>query len=305
MAVIIPEGFRKRYRHITDADALLESLTGFMPSCFRVNTLKTKVESVLERLLAYGITFEPVRFLKNAFYVDEPKARDTLESFLGYMHFQDSASMIPATLIPKSRLRGRILDACAAPGEKTTQIAALMENRGALVANDSSEERIRQLRLHLQKAGATNAIVTRYDFRHFPRNEIFDAVILDPPCSGEGMLRADSRALEQWSEYLIRRLAVIQKTMIVNAYELVKFGGTLIYCTSTFAPEENEEVVQHLLRSVRGAELVDIRVSGLEKDPGLPYWKGRDFDGDMEKCARIWPQYNDTGGLFIAKVKRT
>ena len=307
MTVFMPVKFRERYASIIDdEEAFLASMNSFLPRCFRVNTLKAKKETVLKKFLHYGITFETIPWNDNAFLVDDVSANQSIEHFLGYIYIQEAVSMIPALLIPKSQLNqdSRILDACAAPGSKTTQLAAIMENKGAIVANDSNFSRIKALKFNMEKMGVTNTIITNYDFRFFPETEKFDFILLDAPCSAEGTVRKNYNALEKWSEHTIKKLSKIQKSMITHAYDLLKPHGMLLYSTCTFAPEENEEVVQHLLNHRKRAKLVRVHIDNLKTYPGIPYWGNREFDSDIGKCARIWPHHNDTGGFFIARVRK-
>jgi NOL1/NOP2/sun family putative RNA methylase len=305
--IFIPDRFRERYSIIVDdEEAFYESLNAFLSRCFRVNTIKAKKETVLRKFMEYGIAFEAVEWNPNAFLVDDVSANKTIEHFLGHIYIQEAISMLPVMLLPKEALapKALILDACAAPGSKTTQIAALMENRGAIVANDSDFGRIKALNFNLEKLGVTNTIITNYDFRFFPASTSFDCVLLDAPCSGEGTIRKNYDVLKRWSEGGIRKLSRLQKDLIVKAYSLLKPGGTMIYSTCTFAPEENEEVVQHLLDNAKDATLAEVKVDGLKTDPGLPHWGEKEFSSELGKCIRVWPHHNDTGGFFVAKVMK-
>src|SRR4030042_921087 len=143
---------------------------------------------------------------------------------------------------PTSNGNLTVLDACAAPGSKATQLAALMQNRGTIIANDLSYERIRALRFNLEKTGALNTIITNHDLRFLPQDfpANFDAILLDAPCSSEGMIRKNPAILSRWSESEIMSRAGLQKRLLLKAWELLSPGGTLVYSTCTFAPEENE-----------------------------------------------------------------
>ncbi len=195
-----------------------------------------------------------------------------------------------------------VLDACAAPGSKTTQLAALMNNRGTIVANDLEYDRIRALKFNLEKTGALNTVVTNYDLRTFPQTQ-FDIVLLDAPCTSEGTMRKDRKLFTWWSAKRIPASANRQRQLITKAFDLLREGGTLVYSTCTFAPEENEETIQHLFDN-RPAELLPIEIPGLTMTNGLTAWQGRDYDPRMAMTKRIFPHFHDTGGFFLAKVRK-
>lgn len=205
----------------------------------------------------------------------------------------------PVVLDP--RPEERVVDLCAAPGSKTTQMASMMENRGLLVANDPANSRIASLRSNCERAGAINVVVTRHDGRRFPSTK-FDRVLVDAPCTGQGMARKDITVLDRWSLKRSLGLQRLQRSLLRRGTELVKPGGTVVYSTCTFAPEENEAVVSWVADRAPQISLEEVSVPGLQGSPGLAEWGGSDFGDEMEKCARYYPHQNDTGGFFVAKL---
>ena len=171
-----------------------------------------------------------------------------------------------------------------------------MENRGLVVANDPSPQRIVSLRANCERMGALNVMVTKYDGRHFPKSS-FDRVLVDAPCTGQGMARKDSSVLERWT--LKRSLGIcrLQSSLLKRALYLTRPGGVVVYSTCTFAPEENEAVASQ----VKGARLEDVEVPGLKKSPGIAEWDGTVYGPEMERFARYYPHQNDTGGFFVSK----
>lgn len=290
---MIPQTFRDRYAPIAgDAEAFFSCLEKQPPFSFRVNTLKADTGEVQRRFERYGISIRTVPWCEGAFVADQPVSA-TIEHALGMIYIQDLASMLPARILHRAAPGGTILDMCAAPGSKTTQLAALMANRGSVVANDADPRRIRALISNIEKAGALNTIVTRYDGRHFPDAQ-FDAVLLDAPCSSEG-----TRPLKNWiPDY--RRKSLLQKKLILRAFDLLVPGGFLVYSTCTFAPEENEAVVNSLLRE-RDARIEPIAITA-PRASGLAEWKGTRFDDSLRDTIRLWPHLNDTDGFYIALV---
>ncbi|MFH0738156.1 MAG: RsmB/NOP family class I SAM-dependent RNA methyltransferase [Candidatus Micrarchaeota archaeon] len=299
-----PKAFVDRYCPLVDdADAFLASLGRYLPKSFRVNTLKSSSALVAERFKGYGIGLTRMPYYEDAFISDDPNVGSTLEHFTGAIYMQELVSMLPPLIVREELKEARfVLDACAAPGSKTTQISALMQNRRTIVANDIDYSRIRALKFNLEKTGALNVVVTNQDLRMFPSLQ-FDLVILDAPCSSEGTIRKNFDLFRTWSEKSVRGCAGLQKTLITKAFDLLAPNGVMIYSTCTFAPEENECILQHLIQE-REAKLETIAFDGLKTSKPLKDWSGTTFDPEVGKALRIWPHHNDTGGFFLARVRK-
>ncbi len=299
---MIPRTFRERYADLVDdADAFFSCLEEMPPKSFRVNTIKSDVEEVKERFRGYGIDVKQMPWCQEAFVSEEHDIGSTLEHFLGKIYAQELVSMLPPLVI-KEQLGSFVLDACAAPGSKTTQLAALMGNKGTLIANDISYKRIKALRFNLEKAGVLNTLITNQDLRFFPDLQ-FDSIILDAPCSSEGTARKNPKLFNVWSEKHVRGHSRLQKKLISHTFDILKPGGVLVYSTCTFSPEENEGVVTHLL-SEREAKVEPIEIHGMKTSAGIEEWRGKAFDPDVRKSVRIWPHHNNTGGFFLTRFRK-
>ncbi len=239
------------------------------------------------------LELEKVPWYEHAYFADEAVSLKKDEFIF------DPVSLVPCiALDPKSR--ERILDMCAAPGTKTFAMSFLANNEAHIVANDISRFRVRRLKGIVNKYGLS-AEVTNMSGRKI-RGE-FDKILLDAPCSGEGMINKKEKLFEHWSEKRIKRLSKIQKKLIIHAFEILRPGGTLVYSTCTFEPEENEEVVDSLLKKRPGAELEEIGIN-VKHSAGLAEWNGKEYDKRLEKCMRICPFHNGTGGFFVAKIRK-
>lgn len=231
-----------------------------------------------------------VPWYENAYYVSEKSSDEFIF---------DPVSLVPClALDPKSS--ERILDMCAAPGTKTFILSFLSNNESHIVANDISKFRARRLRGVVDKYGLS-AEVTVGSGRKIKGS--FDKVLLDAPCSGEGMINKKEKLFEHWSEKRVKVFSKKQKKLLVHAFELLKPGGTLVYSTCTFEPEENEEVVDFLLKKHGEAEIEDIQVP-VNHAPGLTTWDGKMYDNRVAGCVRIYPFHNGTGGFFVSKIRK-
>ncbi|MEM7816076.1 MAG: RsmB/NOP family class I SAM-dependent RNA methyltransferase [Candidatus Aenigmatarchaeota archaeon] len=203
----MPKRFIERYENIVDdKEAFFSTLLKRTKKSFRVNTLKSSVSEVRKRMKSYGIEIKNMEWYPEAFVSENPFVSSTLEHFLGYIYMQELASMLPVLAARKDiRKAELVLDCCAAPGSKTTQMAAIMKDRGTIIANDLSYERIRALKFNLEKSGVLNAVITNQDIRFFKGGDKlrFDVVILDAPCSSEGTVRKNPGILRNWSENYI------------------------------------------------------------------------------------------------------
>ena len=296
----------RRYEEIIPAfEEFLRCLREPLPKTVRVNTLKASVEKVLASLEERGIAFERLGWYEHGIKlegVDRPG--NLLEYFLGFIHPQEEVSMIPPLLMELEPGQ-LVLDLCAAPGSKATQIAQLLDNTGHIVANDVSAERLKLLRDNYERLGVLNMGITAYDGREFPSACEFDAVLVDAPCSCEGVVRKDPSVLRALGPRLYRRMHRLQRALLLRAVELVRPGGVVVYSTCTFAPEENELVVDYVLKRLgNSVELEPIELRGLRYEPGLTEWGGHELEPDLALCARFYPHLNDTGGLFVAKLRK-
>jgi len=295
-----------RYRDIIpDFGEFLSYMRKPLPKTVRINTLKTDVETVLSSLEERGIAFEPLGWYEHGIkLIGVEKPGNLLEYFLGFIHPQEEVSMIPPLLMELEQGQ-LVLDLCAAHGSKATQIAQLMDNTGHIVANDVSQERLKLLRDNYERLGVFNMGVTAYDGRRFPAVCQFDRVLVDAPCSCEGVARKDPSVLKALGPRLYWRMHRLQRALLLRAVQLVKPGGVVIYSTCTFAPEENELVVDYVLECLNGqVELEAIELDGLKHEPGLTEWGDRELRPELTLCARFYPHRNDTGGLFVAKLRR-
>jgi len=302
--VEIPKNFKERYGPLVDnPEKFFECCMAPLPRAFRVNTLKAKVKDVVKRFEGYGVKLIKVPWYKDAFVSDTAKIVGSLDGFVGNIYVQELTSMIPVLAVEKELKKAElVLDGCAAPGSKTTQISTIMKNKGLIVANELGYIRIKALKFNIEKQGALNVAVTNMDLNRFPRRE-FDVVFVDAPCSSEGTCRKNWKTFLSWSERDIKNHSKVQRKLIKKGYELVKKGGVLVYSTCTFAPEENELVVNYLLSEV-GGKLEKIELKGLKTSEGITSFNGRDFSDEVKKCIRVWPHHNDTGGFFVAKVRK-
>ena len=294
----------ERYRDIIpDFEAFLETLERPQPVTIRVNRLKATPEQVAERLKRQGFEVRPLEWNEWILRVEgEGSVAKTLEHWIGWFYVQE-ASAATAVMALEPQPDEKILDMCAAPGGKTTQMAELMENTGVIFANDVTPKRLRALLANLSRMGVVNTVVTQWDGRNYPDLGVtFDKVLVDAPCSAEGRARENPDLRGGADINFIRSISGTQKGLLRRALELVKPGGIVVYSTCTFAPEENEAVVAYALKKVP-CELLPIELP-VRCSPGLTEWQGREFGEEMKRCVRIYPHYLDSGGMFIAKLRK-
>jgi len=264
-------------------------------SAIRVNTLKTSVERVEKVLYENKIEHGKVPWCSEGLWVDSD-VLNLVEHQLGFYYIQDAVSMaVSLALEPKPG--ESVLDLCAAPGSKATHLAALMQNKGCLLANEQDYRRIRALVYNIQRCGVSNAIVTKQDGVKFDQfSEKFDRILLDVPCSDVGRAMSNREVVRDWSKGKVIRLSALQKRLALAAYNCLKEDGIMVYSTCTTSLEENEQVVEHILHECKDARLERIKFNGLQSKKGLT---DKTYD-----CLRILPHYNNSGGYFVAKIRR-
>ncbi len=290
---------------------LIDDFGAFQAACkrplgiaARVNTIKADPDRTIEALRADGVGVEQADWHPTVLRLETDSPGSTWASFHGFVHTQEEVSSLPALVLDPSP-GDRVFDACAAPGGKATQLAALVGDRGTVVANDNNLGRLSALRFNAERLGATALAVTHQDARNFSFNDLafdeFDHALVDAPCSCEGTIRKNPTTLEEWTEDHVHSVAGIQKGILRRAVQATRPGGTVVYSTCTFAPEENEGVVDHVL-AAESCELQAIDVD-LESAPGVIEWQGTEYDPSLEQAIRLYPHHNDTGGFFVAKLE--
>lgn len=294
-----------RYKPIiSDYENFISTLHRPLVQSFRVNTLKARSSDI--SLLTSDIKATRLPFYEHGFALDRKMSLGNHPvHMLGLIYVQEIASMIPV-LVLEPQPGEVILDLCAAPGSKTTQIAQAMRNSGLLVVNEVNSRRKQGLLQNIKRCGLLNEVVIglrgqRID-RVFP--DYFDRILIDAPCSAEGTVRKSKAVLFHWGLRNIERMARIQKGLIVSAFRALRPGGTMVYSTCTIAPEENEAVVAYLLERFPEADLMSISIPGVKLRPGISKWQVESFDERIRKCVRILPQDNDTAPFFIAKIAK-
>ena len=278
----------------------------------RCNTLKISTQELKERLESKGWKIKQpwpkhpeIMIVEND--LEPGELGRALEHLLGYYYIQELASLLPAiSLNPQSN--EFILDLAAAPGSKTTQISSYINNTGTIIANEISFSRIKILASNLERCGCSNTIITKKEGsalcqRLKKQNYLFDKILLDAPCSGEGTLRSTPKTSLMWNPKTIKSVSRLQKTLITSALEILKSGGILVYSTCTHAPEENEEVIDFALKKFSNIKLETINLPVKTRE-GITNWQDQIYNSEVKKCARIYPQDNNTEGFFIAKLRK-
>lgn len=292
-----------RYRpYIEDWDAFIAATRREEPTVFRIRTGLVDEDALVDRLAARGFEVRAVDGLPGfRQVVDGPVPLSmTPEHWLGLVYVQQASTGIAAPALAP-RPGERVLDLCSAPGGKTLHMAELMEDIGCLVANEISEGRIRGLLGNVYRLGHPGIMVVAADGRDFPEGALFDRVLVDAPCTGEGTLRRRGGHPPSPAASFVAHLGRVQRALLEKAIRLTRPGGTVLYVTCTFAPEENEAVVSDTLAH-QPVDLVPLNLP-VPHAAGLTRFEDSTFDERLEGAARIYPHHLDSGGLFLARLR--
>lgn len=290
--------FREYHQRIlgSEFEEFFQAVGFRLRKAVRVNTLKTRIDFIAGVFRENRVEFGLVPWHSNAFFVSDDVTGLSFEHQLGLFFIQEAGSMIPPVVLDV-KPRERVLDLCAAPGAKTTQLASDLENLGVLVANEPNYKRIRALVYNIQRCGVSNCLVTKRDgCTFYNEGVLFDKVLVDAPCSGVGTAGKNRDVLKDWSSERVKRFSGLQKKLVSSAFKSLDSGGELVYSTCTTSLEENEEVIDFLLEEFEGAEVVKVKVPGVIARKGL--------SPGTRKCLRIYPHLNPTGLYFIAKIRK-
>ncbi|KHJ33625.1 putative s-adenosylmethionine-dependent methyltransferase superfamily domain-containing protein [Erysiphe necator] len=295
---------------VKEAFAFFEANESPRPVVIRTNTLKTHRRDLAQSLMNRGVTLEPVgKWSKVGLQIFESNVPlgATPEYLAGHYILQAASSFLPVmALAPQEN--ERILDMAAAPGGKTTHIAALIKNTGCIFANDSNKARAKGLIGNIHRMGAKNVVVCNHDARSFPKViGGFDRVLLDAPCSGTGVIAKDPSVKTNKDNIDFLKLPHLQKQLLLAAIDSVdhgsKTGGYIVYSTCSVTVEENEGVVQYALKKRPNIKLVDTGlVFGRE---GFTAYRGKKFDAKMSMTRRYYPHVHNLDGFFVAKFRKT
>ena len=307
---LLPQPFIDKMNTILPTHLNIEDLINIchrpLRKAIRVNTLKISVADFQVRATQHDWHLTPIPWCAEGFWIendadDNYTLGNSAEHLGGLCYIQEASSMMPVSALFhffKQSNASLLLDAAAAPGSKTTQISAKMNNQGLIIANEYSSSRIKMLHANVQRCGLKNVALTHFDAAVFGKwlPETFDAILLDAPCSGEGTVRKDKHAMKNWSQSAINEISTTQKELINSAFNALKPGGILVYSTCTLSHEENQDVL-HYLKNEYPDKVKFLKLNKLFIDAD----KAITEDGFLH----IWPQIYDSEGFFIAALQKT
>ncbi|WP_334328676.1 RsmF rRNA methyltransferase first C-terminal domain-containing protein [Companilactobacillus sp. HBUAS59699] len=296
MNVDLSNDFKDKYRKLMGnrADSFFAAIETDSRNSFRINPLKPNYKNVNVDLS------EPIPYSDIGYYGDVDG--NSIDHQAGYLYSQEPSAMYVAEVLdPKET--DKVLDLCAAPGSKSTYIATKMNAHGLLVTNEINNKRARVLSSNIERMGITNAVVTNNSPKDFEKKfeGYFDRILVDAPCSGEGMFRKDPESVQYWSLDYVEQCANRQRHILDSAFKLLKPGGTLVYSTCTFSPEENEENIDYFLNQHSEMSMAEIKkYPGMED--GKPEWGNN--NPELSKALRMFPDRFEGEGHFICKMTK-
>lgn len=300
----LPQSFLDSMKEILgeDYEAFLAGFDGQRQYGLRVNTLKMNLEE-FERIAPFHL--KKVPWISNGYFyeAEDAPAKHPFYS-AGLYYLQEPSAMTPASRL-KVQPGERVLDLCAAPGGKATELGAALQGEGLLVANDINTARARALLRNLELFGISNSFVTNEPphvlAERFP--EFFHKIMVDAPCSGEGMFRKNPAVVDSWQEKGPEYFSKLQREIIVQAADMLLPGGMMFYSTCTFSPLENEKTITHLLKERPDMEVIPMEdYEGFAE--GLTSYRGEVFDESCRLCRRIWPHKMSGEGHFMALLHK-
>ena len=300
----LPQSFLDSMKEILgeDYEAFLTGFDGQRQYGLRVNTLKMNLEE-FERIAPFHL--KKVPWISNGYFynAEDVPAKHPFYS-AGLYYLQEPSAMTPASRL-KVQPGERVLDLCAAPGGKATELGAALQGEGLLVANDINTARAKALLRNLELFGISNSFVTNEPphvlAERFP--EFFHKIMVDAPCSGEGMFRKNPAVADSWKEKGPEYFSKLQREIIVQAADMLLPGGMMFYSTCTFSPLENEKTITHLLKERPDMEVIPMEdYEGFAE--GLTSYRGEVFDESCKLCRRIWPHKMSGEGHFMALLHK-
>ena len=299
----LPKEFLNKMKNLLEEneyEAFVDSYSCKRYYGLRVNTLKISVKDFLK---ISPFELKPIPWTKDGFYYEEGENPGKHPHYYaGLYYIQEPSAMFPGSIID-AKPGEKVLDLCAAPGGKTVQIAADMKNEGLLVANDISSDRIKALIKNIELCGIKNTIVTNETPEKLSKNFecYFDKIMVDAPCSGEGMFRKDCDAIKSWGKYKSETCVEMQKEILECVDNMLKPNGYFVYSTCTFSPEENEKMISAFLNIHSNYEIIEInKVQGIED--GRPNFS--DGNIELKKTARLWPHRLKGEGHYAAILRK-
>lgn len=300
----LPEEYMHRMKELLGEDEFLAYMKSFEEKNYRglrVNTLKIS-PAEFEKISPFSL--KKIPWTDNGYYYeDKEQPAKHPYYYAGLYYIQEPSAMTPAQLLPIEE-GDRVLDVCAAPGGKSTELAAKLGGTGVLVSNDISNSRAKALLKNIELMGVKNAYVVS----ELPENlvsrfsQYFDKILIDAPCSGEGMFRKEPSMVKSWEEHGVDFFHKLQKGIIDSAVKLLKPGGKILYSTCTFSPEEDEGSIQYILENYPEYTVEKIASPWKEFSPGHPEW----INGFacLKNTIRLWPHKLKGEGHFIALLSK-
>ncbi|MBY9007797.1 MAG: RsmB/NOP family class I SAM-dependent RNA methyltransferase [Candidatus Lokiarchaeota archaeon] len=289
---------------IDDTEKLLKANEIKSNPSIRVNTLKITPEELKSRFLELKFSLERIDWIPYGFGVKKESLNlGSLHEYLqGYFYIQNKVSMLPPYIL-NPNLNELVLDMCASPGGKSTHLAQIMKNKGKLILIERNKKRIPALVFNLRRMGIHNAIVINEDARNLQDLDLkFDKILLDAPCTGEGLIRDDPKRKNNKTLVDIKKMAKIQEELLLSGIKLLKNEGLLLYSTCSIAPEENEMVINNILKKTNNLKV--IKIENQYGVSGFTEVLGKQLKNDLKFSQRFFPHIHDTIGFFICLIKK-
>lgn len=300
----LPQAYIDKMKKLlgSDFDKYIESFNQPRLYGLRANTLKITPEGLVEMI---DWDLDNIPWCKEGFYYDGESVRPAKHPYYaaGLYYIQEPSAMSTGAMLPVEP-GDRVADLCAAPGGKSTQVAAKLKGKGVLVTNDISASRCKALLKNIEVSGVSNAIITNEDPKNLAEKfeGYFNKIIVDAPCSGEGMFRKDDSAVKSWETHKTEFCCGLQRDILKSAAKMLSNDGYIAYSTCTFAPEEDEGMIQEFLNENREFEIIEIDKS-CGFDDGHPEWIENGSD-ELKKCGRLMPYKIKGEGHFLCLLHK-